>query len=455
MRKSYWLLGILLASVVVRVGIALYFGDIVDAPSLLTDQRSYHALGARLVEGHGFSFAQGWYPFTLADTPTAHWSFLYSLFVAAVYAMFGVHPVAVRLVQATLGGVLLPWGVYRLAGVLLKDDDKANVESVALIAAGCAAVYGYFILYSATIMTETFYIVTLLWSLEIATNLGRYLQEDKPVPWRTSLHFGISLGLCALLRQSILPWVPILFLWLLLNAQKSKRFTLRTLKPLVIAGLLLLAFILPFTIRNYQVYGEFLLLNSNTGYAMYSAQHPMHGTRFREFEGAPLPADLARGNEAQMDRELLARGIRFIVEDPRRYILLSLSRIRDYIEFWPTRDTTLLHNIGRTGSFGVFLPFMLYGLFLLVKQQWVQLASEVSHQDNLFQNFINFLKQPVALLLLFSLFYSLLHIFTWAMVRYRLPVDAVMLPCAALAMHTLGNKILPLKAVGVAQVNQS
>ena len=37
------------------------------------------------------------------------------------YAMLGVHPVAVRLVQATLGGVLLPWGAYRLAGVLFAD----------------------------------------------------------------------------------------------------------------------------------------------------------------------------------------------------------------------------------------------------------------------------------------------------------------------------------------------
>ena len=107
------LLSILAFSVVVRIAVALYFGDIVDAPPLLTDQRSYHALGARLVSGHGFSFDVGWYPFTPPDTPTAHWSFLYSLFVAAVYGVFGVHPLAVRLVQAVLGGILLPWMMYR------------------------------------------------------------------------------------------------------------------------------------------------------------------------------------------------------------------------------------------------------------------------------------------------------------------------------------------------------
>ena len=79
----------LLVSVMLRIAVALYLGNIVDAPPNLTDQRSYHALGARLITGHGFSFDRGWYPFTLPDTPTAHWSFLYSLFVAAVYAVAG------------------------------------------------------------------------------------------------------------------------------------------------------------------------------------------------------------------------------------------------------------------------------------------------------------------------------------------------------------------------------
>jgi len=31
-----------------------------------------------------------------------HWSFLYTFYLAAVYALFGVHPLAARLIQATL-----------------------------------------------------------------------------------------------------------------------------------------------------------------------------------------------------------------------------------------------------------------------------------------------------------------------------------------------------------------
>jgi 4-amino-4-deoxy-L-arabinose transferase-like glycosyltransferase len=115
-RHDAVLLGCILAlSVFLRVGVAFYLGDIVDSPPLLTDQRSYDSLGRALIAGRGFSFDRAAYPFTPPNTPTAHWSFLQSLYVAGVYAVFGVHPLAARLVTAVLGGVLLPWVVYRLA----------------------------------------------------------------------------------------------------------------------------------------------------------------------------------------------------------------------------------------------------------------------------------------------------------------------------------------------------
>jgi hypothetical protein len=418
------LLAILVVAVLLRVAVALYLGDIVDAPPLLTDQRSYHALGARLIAGHGFSFDRPWYPFTPAETPTAHWSFLYSLYVAAVYVIVGIHPLAVRLLGALLGGVFLPLVVYRWTRQLFPQR-----EEVALVAAGCAAVYAYFVLYAATLMTETFYIVAVVWSLERASALA-----DTPTKGRAGL-LGLSLGIAALLRQSILPWVVILFAWLLWVGWRSGR-TQRAVGGLMAASLVLIALILPFTIRNLVVYDEFLLLNSNAGYAMYSAQHPMHGTSFQEFTAAPLPEGLTQLNEAQMDRELMRQGVAFVLDDPGRYVLLSLSRVRDYFEFWPSADTSLLHNLGRAGSFGLLLPFMLYGLWLAFKCAGLSATRQACARLSI---------TPLALALLFIVFYSLLHILTWAMPRYRLPVDAVALPFAALAFVHLvrvGKRLL-------------
>lgn len=432
-KNDHWLLLILLISIVVRVGVALYLGDVVDAPPLLTDQRSYHALGVRLLEGHGFSFDQPWYPFTPANMPTAHWSFLYSLFVAAIYAVFGAHPLAVRLWQAVLGGLLLPWMVFRLARRVVPPSP--DLATVPLIAAAIAAIYGYFILYAATLMTETFYIVTLLWSLGVGLNIGSRLRSGKEISTALTLQLGLSLGLAALLRQSILPWVPVFCLWLLWQAWLGKRL-IPAMRTFAVVGLILLICILPWTYRNHQVYGRFLLLNSNAGYAMFSAQHPMHGVNFSEFDAAPLPAGWWGRSEAELDRDLMQLGIQFVLDDPIRYARLSLSRVRAFFEFWPTPDTSLLHNVGRIGSFGLILPFILYGLYLTTRNS--QLVTR-----NL----------PI---FLFAAFYTLLHVLTWAMVRYRLPVDAVLIVIAAVAVLELyahGRRWLSAHSLSALAIN--
>ncbi|HTP07530.1 MAG TPA: hypothetical protein VMP08_04725, partial [Anaerolineae bacterium] len=367
------------------------------------------------------------------DTPTAHWSFLYSLFVAAVYAIFGPHPLSVRVVQSIIGGILLPWLVYRLTYRLYQSastsrfgqaiaDRGFHAERLALLAAGISAVYFYFVLYAATLMTETFFICGLLFVLEQSMVLA-----EAPT-WRRGLILGIGLGITTLLRQSILPGIAVIGLWLLWVGLRTHTLR-RIITSLVVALGMVIVFILPFTIRNYLVYHEFLLLNSNAGYAMYSAQHPMHGTNFQEFEGAPMPPDLINAglNEAQLDRELMRRGIGFVLADPGRYLLLSLSRTVDYFQFWPTSDTTLINNIGRVGSFGLFLPFMIYGLFLALRYALHRAAD------------VKFTTSPLMLCVLFSLAYTLLHVFTWAMPRYRLPVDAVMLSFASLGLYQIAR----------------
>jgi len=288
--------------------------------------------------------------------------------------------------------------------------------------------------------------VVLLWSLAGGLRRGAHLREAGRVPRSLALQLGLSLGVAALLRQSVLPWVPVLFLYLLWQAWRGKQLK-GAMRTLAMAGLILAACILPWTYRNYRVYGQFLLLNSNTGYAMYSAQHPMHGTNFREFDPAPLPEGLA-GNEAQIDQELMRAGIQFVLDDPGRYLSLSLSRVRAFFEFWPTPDTTLLHNVGRTGSFGLFLPFILYGLYLSFRRQPSTIASpnEPSGPTDRGRRTLDFglwtldfglRTSDFGLLYLFIAFYTLLHVLTWAMVRYRLPVDAVSLPFAALALFDL------------------
>jgi hypothetical protein len=232
------------------------------------------------------------------------------------------------------------------------------------------------------------------------------------------LGLGTVLGLTALLRQTILLWIPFLLLWI----AWAGRGRVRLWGPGLALSVVVLL-ILPWTVRNYIVYKAFLPLNSNAGYALYSANHPDHGIRFDQDYPAPLPTDLIDKvlNEAQWNTELAKRGLQFVLDDPQRYLLLSLNRVGIFFNFWFSSESSLISNLMRVFSYGLYLPFFLYGLAL----SWRS-------------------RQKASLVYLFAMVFSALHILTWASIRYRLPVDAVMLPFAGLAVHSLWYRMRSL-----------
>lgn len=420
-----WLIVLLAISCVLRLAGALYLGDqVVDMPGT-ADQISYHTLAIRILDGYGFTFPREWWPVTAAGAPTAMWSFLYTFYLVSIYAIFGPHPLAARLIQALIVGLLHPWLAYLIGR-------RTFGEAAGLAGAGITAIYAYFIYYSGALMTEPFYIVAILGGLYLAILLA-YPQSVADAgqkafkPIALAILLGVALGLAVLLRQLFLLFVPILYLWILWVGGR-KRFV-----PLVMTGLVILAFILPFSIFNYQRFGRFVLLNTNSGYALYMGNHPIYGTRFIPILPSGMyvrmiPPELRTLDEASLDQELLKRGLGFIKQDPVRYLLLSLSRIPAYFTFWPSSESGLISNISRVGSFGLFLPFMLYGIyraFVLRRKQKLNLRSD-----------------PAILLVLFVIIYTCIHLMSWALIRYRLPVDAVLTVFAGLATNEIYQRIL-------------
>ncbi|HSB66562.1 MAG TPA: glycosyltransferase family 39 protein [Anaerolineales bacterium] len=419
-----WLIVLLVLSCVLRLTGAIYLGDqVVDLPGT-ADQISYHTLAIRVLDGHGFTFPKEWWPVTAAGAPTAHWSFLYTLYLVGVYTIFGPHPLVARLIQALIVGLFHPWLAYLIGR-------RTFSEAAGLAGAGITALYAYFVYYAGALMTESFYITAILGALYLAILLT-YRQSDKLAdqkvfrPISLAILLGVALGAAVLLRQLFLLFVPILFLWILWVAGR-KRFV-----PLVITGLVILAFILPITWFNYIRFGRFVLLNTNAGYAFYLGNHPIYGTRFipilpSEMYIQLIPPELRTLDEAALDQELLKRGLDFIKQDPGRYLLLSLSRIPAYFMFWPSSDSGLISNISRVGSFGLFLPFMLYGIyraFVLQRKQKLILRYD-----------------PAFLLVLFAIVYTGIHLLSWALIRYRLPVDAVLTVFGGLAITDIYQRI--------------
>ena len=290
---------------------------------------------------------------------------------------------------------------------LLKPQALSAAHILPLLSALLAAIYLFFAIFAASLMTETFYITALLWSLERGLALQQTLRStyaSRRQVWLIGLGLGIALGIATLLRQSILPWAPIMGLWLLWRGWRHQRLS-AAFQAMTVAAVVVIACILPFTLRNYRVYNEFLLLNSNAGYAMYSAQHPMHGASFREYDAAPVPEGLGpstRRNSTKYSWRVgsgsfsKTRGAMPCCRSAASATISSSGQP-------PTRRS--ISNLGRVLSIALFLPFMLYGIWLAARNRYRSPAHALLHRED------------VAFLLLFMAFYSLLHILTWAMAR--------------------------------------
>jgi hypothetical protein len=440
---------ILFMAVLVRVGSALFQGEAVETLPGVYDQVSYDSLARRVLAGYGFSFGEDHWPATRAGEPTAHWSFLYTLYLAGVYALFGAHPLIARLIQAVIAGLLHTWLAWRIGRRLFGDG-------AGLVAAVLSALYIYFFYYAGSLITEPFYLTCVLWVFDITLRLAAEYPRDNQEPsqqpgqqrnqrWRQWLELGLAVGITTLFRQLFLLFVPFLYLWLWWQLAEPLRSATRNdpgngtpwwqrwLKPIggfAVATVVIALLIVPWTARNYRAFGTLVPLNTNAGYVFFWGNHPIYGTHFigiLPFPGPSyyelIPKELLPLNEAKLDQALLKLGLQFIQEDPKRYLLLSISRVQEYFKFWPSADSGRISNLARVGSFGLMLPFMLYGLYLTL---FVHLRTSTREQ-----------RAAIFLLCLFMVVYTGIHLLTWTLIRYRLPVDTFLLLFAAVGLLRL------------------
>ena len=427
-----WLIAIVAIGAVVRVGAAVYLGDEVVPVSGAYDQIFYHDLALNLLEGDGFVFTRPPWPFIEPGEPTAYYSFLYPMFLAGIYALAGPHAVVARIVQALICA-LLPLQVFALtrgilsqgAGRRAQEEGQEDAERptgvptqsvgtrgtrgdvAALVAAGIAAVYAYFVLYSASLQSEGIYLVLVAWALLVTVKLA-----EGPT-WQRWLAWGLAVTLASLFRQVFMPIAVVLFLYIVFKAGRRVRVA-----HVALAGLVAAALILPFTVRNYRVFGQFLLLNSSAGQVFWNANHPDLGTDFIGDAMFPIPADLESANEAELTKELMRRGWRLVADDPGRFVMLSLDRAATLFMFWPSKESTLISNLSRSFSFLICLPFMIAGLVLSMKEwrRWL-------------------------LLYVFVVAYAGVHIISWAQIRYRMPVDVALIVFAGVAVEWARDKL--------------
>ncbi len=396
MSKTVWtILGIAL---LLRIAAALYLGNEVSGLSGAHDEITYSMLGQRYAEGHGLTFPENWYPWIKADTPQSYFSATMSLSLAAIYSVVGYQPVVARLVMAFLSVAVLSM-IYLLSRRLFGER-----AAIAAIAAG--AVYAYFIFYGVALVTETPFILALLVSIWLAYEL---VEEPSPGKW---IALGVALAVTLLLRMAVVFYVPVLIGWILL---RRREWTKWAAVPLAVIGLALT----PFIVRNYQLWGEFALSETQFGHVFWNGNHPGHNGNFHPFKVFPIPEDvLALDNDVLITKKLLAMGVESVLADPQHFLMLTLTRLRELFVFWPTEGSEPLANAMRVLSFGLLWPFALAGIYL-IRHRWLELAP----------------------LFLFAFIHVGVYASMWTMVRYRMPLDAMFLSFAGVACVALADKL--------------
>ena len=233
---------------VVAVGVvlrAIYLFTIARHVVGIGDWWFYHWQAQSIAQGHGFIE-----PWVLLGTgqyrPSAIHPPLYPLVLSGFYKL-GLHS---TLAQRSLG---LGFGAITMVLVGLLGR-RVGGAKLGLLAAGVYAVYPVMIAADGNLMSETLYGALIAGML-----LAAVAVLDRPT-WRRAALLGALIALAALTRTEALFFLPFLVLPVAWRAQP----TWRGRGGLVLAaGLGCVVVLAPWTIRNENVFGRFVLISTN------------------------------------------------------------------------------------------------------------------------------------------------------------------------------------------------
>lgn len=332
---------------------------------------------------------------------------LYPMFLAALYRFFGHDQQAVRVVQALISSlsVLLIYAIGR----------AVFHERVGVIASALAAIYPPFISYSGWLLTETLSVFLLLALVYALIRAIHY--SPRAARWMVA---GVLGGLLALNREEMLVVVGLLAL-----ALWRLRISRRLLVAFVLAAL---ATMLPWTVRNYVVFHELILVAPGGGAGLWISSYEAEWLEWHP-ENPHYQSLVAGLSPIEADRKLRREGIKNILSHPRVYLKLCLKRIP---RFWlGGHSNTFVHLERSLGTYlaqrdylkaSIKLAMLAFNLGLIALGfAGVYLAWRLGVAD---PRHLTVMALPV-------LAKAGIHVFLFADLRYQVPIMSLLILFAA------------------------
>lgn len=426
-RQLAWIVLIVLAAFIVRL--YLVTGDMSWTPQTAhTATEGYLVRGMQLsgqpgpmydqvarnfIAGHGLVNEPGSAYHTRAP--------LYPLLLASIYVLFEEPLLPVGVVHAILGALacLLVWKATRLI----------STGRSALLAAGIVAFMPEFLKY-----TPRLYASSLLVFLSAAFFLAAFVSIRRHSAW-WSMVPGAILGLMALTRLELIVILPAAMLWQLIDRGKPARQRVVRCSLLTLGFMLLVA---PWLAYNQATdveglaragggeLGQWLWMHHGP-HSMPVWEDPPTGP-FAEGRGRgavpkiearkKLEEELGTSDPSVLDPYFKREALQFMVENPLRNVMLTLSGIMMTWNLWPTPPPPLAAFI----AFWAFLAVSIYGVVVNWRRPETHLI--------------------VLVVLAITLFYGFIH----GHPRYRLPATIPTIMMFAVGATYLLNRVRAARA---------
>lgn len=367
------------------------------------DSRMYDALAQSIMNGQGM---------TLSGAATAFRPPAYPIFLASCYSLFGRNFLFVGLAQSALGALSCIF-VFKIARSIF----DARVAWLAGML--CALMPGLIIWTSGFILTEPLYIFLLTASLYYLIKLlpqreQKNIEEPSSRQAGYAVMAGIALGLATLTRPVALCFAAcaIIYLW----------YKTGWVKPAVVAAVLIL--MLSFWgVRNYRSMGRLIVTTTSGGETLYVYHNPYttgdgggYNPYWKPLEEAAALPELARNDYYEN------AALSFALNNLGREVVLSISR---FWNMWrPAYAASSTRNL--LVSWLTYVPLICFSIPAIL--------------------YTRFRTPRQALLCIFLLFHFFFHLLVASELRFRIPLEPVLIIYAAVGMVYLYSRFRNPKA---------
>lgn len=367
----------------IRATYSIFFNpDIIFSDEERFLAESVHILNDQTLRTYGGKYAH--------DMP------LTAMLIAVASYVTGGSIVGIKLVLAGVSAITI-YVIAMLAFVIHPSRYSA------LIAAAFATFYPFFIYYSSLLLSETLFLLFLSYFFV-------QLLNHRTIFW----HASVTAGLVHLTRPTVFYFMPIIWVWQYLLRSVS-------IKQLVIIIFLFILIILPWGVRNAITLGHFSVTTSGSGQVLWEGNNPWNhsgGVSGSFVDPKIYLLDLPKNiNEFEADAWKKEQAVRYIFSDPQYFIEMSVKKFMRFWHLWP--NTYEYH----AWYYKVVSILSLLPIILLTLLSIYVLKKELKR---------------LSILYLFIGYYTVLHMITIGSIRYRLPLEPIMI---ALSSATLAQLI--------------